>query len=407
METRCRFAICVFALSFSYACAGEGELSPAATSGNGRLQLVVSANDGKQLERGEVPQNRTPDSAAVINFTGYPPKILGMVAAPAGIIGPPVSVAVSLDQKLALVTASVKVDPSDANKLIPDDSLSVINISSPTHPMVIQSLHTGPGAEGAAINRAGTLALITNTNEGTVSVFSIVGRRLVSLGKIMLGAGSRPASAEFLANGKTALVVCLGSSSIVRLSIDGTIVTKAGEVTLDAKNASLAIPIKDGGFVVVNGTGPAPANGAPAGSRGAIRDNKVSIVDLSSGKIVTTTDIGAGDEYIGLSPDGNYLEATVANGSHTAPTAPDFHDFGLIKVFRVDNLSINPLAEAKTGHWCQGAIWSNDDHTILLQCATEKEIEVFRFDGKTLTKDPSATLKFEADPSGIATSTSH
>jgi DNA-binding beta-propeller fold protein YncE len=318
-----------------------------------------------------------------------------------------VSVAVSIDQKLALVTASVKVDPSNANKLIPDDSLSVIDISSPTHPAVVQSLHTGAGAEGVAINRAGTLALVTNTNEGTVSVFSIARRQLAPLGKIMLEVGSRPTSAEFLANGKTALVVCPGSSKIVRLSIDGTKVTKAGETNLEAKNASLALPIKDGSLVIVNGTGPAPPNGAPRASHGALRDNKVSIVDLSTGKIVTTTDIGPGDEYIGLSPDGNYLEATVPNGSHSAPTAPGFHDFGLIKIFQVSDASITPVAEAKTGHWCQGAVWSNDGHVILLQCATEKEIEVFRFDGKKLAEDFSANLKFAADPSGIATSTSH
>jgi len=404
METLYRFAICAFAVSVCCACtSGEPRLLSFDHDGQ-QLRLVVSANDGKQLERGQGPQDRTADSVAVIDFTQYPPKTLGTVLAPAGLIGPPVSVAVSIDQKLALVTASVKVDPSDANKLIPDDSLSVIDISSPTHPAVVQSLHTGAGAEGVAINRAGTLALVTNTTEGTVSVFSIARRQLMPLSKIMLEAGSRPASAEFLANGKIALVVCQGSSKIVRLSIDGTKVIKVGETSLDAKNPSLALPIKDGSLVIVNGNGPARPKGT---ARPTLRDNKVSIVDLSTGKIVSTTDLGPGDENIGLSPDGRYLEATVTNGSHSASAAPDFHDFGLMKIFRVNNASITPVAEAKTGHWCQGAIWSDDDHAILLQCATEKEIEVFHFDGKNLTQDFGANLKFAADPVGIATSTSH
>ena len=78
-----------------------------------------------------------------------------------------------------------------------------------------------------------------------------------------------------------------------------------------------------------------------------------------------------------------------------------------MKVFRVSDASIIPVAEVETGHWCQGAIWSNDNRTILLQCATEKEIEVFHFDGKVLSRDQSATIKFDADPSGIATATSH
>jgi len=407
MGTRYAIGIAVFMLGFSCACTPMGGLSTSNKDGNTPMELVVSANDGKQLERGQGPQNRTPDSVAVIDFTHYPPKTLGIVAAPAGLVGPPVSVAVSRDQRLALVTASGKVDPSDVTKLVPDDSLSVVDISSPAHPRVTQSLHTGLGAEGVAINQPATLALVTNTNEGTVSVFSIAGGKLTPAGKINLDAGSRPASAEFLPDGKTALVVCLGSSKIARLLIDGANVTKAGEITLDAKSASLALPVQGGHFAIVNGTGPPPANGAATAARGTTRDNKVSIVDLSSGKIVTTTDIGAGDEYIGLSPDGVYLEATVTNGSHNAPTAPDFHDFGLMKVFRVSDASIIPVAEVETGHWCQGAIWSNDNRTILLQCATEKEIEVFHFDGKVLSRDQSATIKFDADPSGIATATSH
>ena len=40
---------------------------------------------------------------------------------------------------------------------------------------------------------------------------------------------------------------------------------------------------------------------------------------------------------------------------------------------------------------------------ILQQCATEREIMVFRFDGHTLTRDTSATLTFESRPGAIAT----
>src|SRR6185312_3314080 len=108
MKMRYRFAMCAFAVSVCCACtSGEPGLLSSGHEGQ-RLRLVVSANDGKQLERGQGPQDRTADSVAVIDFTRYPPKTLGTVLAPAGLIGPPVSVAVSIDQKLALVTATVQ-----------------------------------------------------------------------------------------------------------------------------------------------------------------------------------------------------------------------------------------------------------------------------------------------------------
>jgi hypothetical protein len=74
-----------------------------------------------------------------------------------------------------------------------------------------------------------------------------------------------------------------------------------------------------------------------------------------------------------------------------------------MKVFRVDGSSLAPVATTNTGHWCQGATWSDDGHTILLQCAAEREIEVWRFDGASLKRDTAATLSFQSRPGAIAT----
>ena len=48
---------------------------------------------------------------------------------------------------------------------------------------MIATLQAGKGAAGVAINKAGTLALVANRSEGTVSVFTISGTTVTAAGK--------------------------------------------------------------------------------------------------------------------------------------------------------------------------------------------------------------------------------
>src|ERR1700754_367314 len=124
-----------------------------------RAELAISANDGKQLRAGD-PTPVTPDSVSVIELSHYPPKVLGSVNVPASMIGPPGAVAVGPQEKFAIVTAAEKYNPADPNKPLPDDKVSVIDLSAPSKPSVIQTLSAGAGASGVSINKAGTLALV-------------------------------------------------------------------------------------------------------------------------------------------------------------------------------------------------------------------------------------------------------
>ena len=97
------------------------------------------------------------------------------------------------------------------------------------------------------------------------------------------------------------------------------------------------------------------------------------------------------------------LAAVITNGSHSPPTAPGFNDFGLLRLYRVTPTSLTQVAEAQTGHWCQNALWSRDNRTLLVTCSIEKEVQVYRYDGNaTVTRDAAAALKFEARPSGMS-----
>jgi hypothetical protein len=54
-------------------------------------------------------------------------------------------------------------------------------------PAVIATFESDLGATGGSINRAGTLALVANYREGTVSVFTAAGNKLTPAGKADLG----------------------------------------------------------------------------------------------------------------------------------------------------------------------------------------------------------------------------
>ena len=128
------------------------------------------------------------------------------------------------------------------------------------------------------------------------------------------------------------------------------------------------------------------------------------MTDLATGKVTASVVVGPTPEHVVLSADGRYIAVVVANGTASVRSDPNFNKvLGLLKVFAVGDGTLTPIAQADTGHWGQGATISKDNKLILLQCAAEREIEVFKFDGKTLEQDRSATIAMGARPGSIAT----
>ncbi|MBR1174912.1 YncE family protein [Bradyrhizobium sp. KB893862 SZCCT0404] len=357
-------------------------------------EIVVTANDGKMaLENGNavVRKQPLPDTVSVIDLTDGTLKLLGEVAAPASVVGPPPSVAIAPDGSFALVTGAMKIDPADATKTVPDDKLSVIDLKS-TPPKVLATLQAGAGAAGVSINRAGTLALVANRSEGTVSVFTINGTTLTPGGKIQLGdAKSGPSHAVFSRDGATALVTRDGDSKISLLTVDGSKVEYAKR-DLTAGIRPYDIDLTGSAAAVVGNVG-----------AGTGDNDTISLIDMTAKpvRVVSTVSVGQTPEAVKMSPDGNHVAVTVMNGSNKPTASPFFNDFGLLKVYRISGTELAPVAEAKIGHWCQGMVWSKDSKHVVAQCMVENELIAFSFDGKALNK--TSTLKLQVSPAGIRT----
>jgi DNA-binding beta-propeller fold protein YncE len=129
----------------------------------------------------------------------------------------------------------------------------------------------------------------------------------------------------------------------------------------------------------------------------------VSLIDLKANppRIVDTVTVGQTPEGLKLSPDGKYVAVTVMNGSNKPKASPFFSDNGLVVVLAIDGKKLTKVADAKVGHWCQGAAWSRDGKTLVVQCMIEQELQTFSFDGKELKS--TGAIKLKGGPAGIAT----
>ncbi len=367
---------------------------PVFTIGTG-AQIAVSANDNKAVlvdGVNVVPDNPAADTVSIIDLGATPPKVIGEVKAPASVVGPPQSVAISRDESFALVTGAFKVDPADRKKAAPDNKLSVIDLKAKP-PAVIATAEAGLGAAGISINSAGTLALVANRNEGTVSVFTIAGNKLTPAGKIQLGdSKSGPSHVAFTPDGKRALVTRDGDHRISILSVDGNKVEDSKAFMVGGiRPYSLEISSK-GDVAVVSNQG---------GGQGDT--DTITVIDLKAKppRVVDTISVGQTPEGVAMSGDGAYVAVTVMNGSNRPKNHPAYNDYGLLQIYSIKGTNLTKVAQTKVGHWCQGAAFSKNNKTVVIECMVEKNLQVFNFNGRNLK--PAGTVALSGGGAGLRT----
>ena len=369
-------------------------------------EIAVSANDGKQLRAGDSVSGPTPDSISVIDIDKGRVRLLGSVDVPAAMIGPPRSVALTADSRLAIATACQSFA---GDKLVPADTVSVIDLAQPSHPKVIQTLHAGAGASGVSISPNGKLVLVANAEDNSISIFSVSGKSLSNAGTIPLGEGTRPTDVLFTPDGKMAIAVAQRASKLIFLSVNGTQVSPTDKAASPGRTPYGAVATHDGKYVIntnLGGALPAPGAAQEAG-RGMSRAGTIAMTEIASGKTTASVVVGQTPEHVTLSDDGKYVAVVVANGTASVRSDPKFDSvLGLLEIYAVGEGTLTPVTRIDTGHWCQGAVFSKDNRMILLQCAAEREIEVFQFDGHSLQQDKKATLSLTSRPGAIATASS-
>lgn len=353
----------------------------------------LSVQDGRAgLVDGKTVVRDAPDTLAVIELAAGRLRVAQQINMPTSLVGPPSSIAIAPGGRLALVSAATRRDPGDATKVATFDLVSVVALdpSGSTPPRVVDSLHSGAGASGISINRAGTLALVTNRVEGSVSVLAIIGEQVRAVGKVMLGDKSGPAHVAFTPDGRRALISRDGDNRISLLVIDGN------SVTLDPRE--LYAGLRPYGLdVSPNGAWAAVTNlGAGQGDT-----DTVSLIDLQARppRVVDTVSVGQTPEGIFFSPDGRTVGVTVIDGSNK-PQASAFFGPARYSLFSIEGGRLRQVANLVGGQWLQGHAFSPKGGAVLVQDAAARQIRLYRKAGNTLA-DTGERVQFEGAPAAL------
>src|SRR5882672_1020225 len=130
----------------------------------GKRELMIVGNDEKQSwdENGK-PVFGLPgrDTVSIIDIGTDPlaPKIIANLPLNNTIVGPPVNLAITPDEGLALVANSINiVEEGGVRKQVPDNRLWVIDLTA-SPPRLVDTVLLGKQPSGMSINHAGNLAL--------------------------------------------------------------------------------------------------------------------------------------------------------------------------------------------------------------------------------------------------------
>ena len=344
--------------------------------------IILSMNDNhtvlddKGAQVAATPMR--PDTVDLIDIAQSPARIVGTIEVPGSVVGPPFAIWMAADSSWAVLSAATKADPTAPLGIAWDDTISVLDLTS-TPPHVTQVLHAGAGATTVRLSPDGTLALVANRAEGSVSVFTVKDKHLEPAGKVMFGDQSGASGVAFSPDGKTAIVSRPWDDRVSVLHIDGAAVTVAKQSITTAIQPYTIDVTPDRSLAAVSNMG-----------RGSGDVDSVSLIDMTANppRAVSIVPTASGPEPMKFSPDGKFLAVGAEMGTPLTPSDPLYHDHGLVQIFSLTNKTLSLVATGPVGRWTEGIAWSRDGKTLLVQSDRDRTISVFDFDGHTLAAKP-------------------
>jgi len=131
-------------------------------------------------------------------------------------------------------------------------------------------------------------------------------------------------------------------------------------------------------------------------------EDTVSVIDLKATppRVIDTISVGQTPEGIVCSPDGRWVAVTAMSGSNKPSASPFYRAKGRVIVFRIDGKRLVKHGEADVGNWSQGAVFSPDGRTLLVQNMVQKDIQVFSVDANGV-HDTGQRIALKGGPSSI------
>jgi DNA-binding beta-propeller fold protein YncE len=367
-----------------------------------QAQIILSGNDEKVLfdDGGKaVVSPPGKDTLSILDIRDrIHPRLVATLPMINSVVGPPTNLAVTLDEKLALVANSLNSVPDgDKWKLVPDDRLFVVDLTA-TPPAVIATLKVGKQPSGMAVNRAGNLALVANRADNTVSVLTIDVKDVKVAGTVALapeGAPSQQLSAVAITpDGKHALVAKAAANKVALLDIDGTKVTYDGyDMTTGVFPYNVQIT-SDGALGLVNN------NGNGGASDGQVDTVAVIDMQMNPPRVVDQVVVGDGPEGLAISPTGQYAASIILNGVGNVPKIAFFHhEHSYVSLLRIDGKQVRKVSQAEVGALAEGAAFSPDGEYLYVGNYLDSDIDILHLEGDKLVRVGS--LKLDGHPASM------
>lgn len=321
------------------------------------------------------------------------PRIVATIPLDNSIIGPPTNLAITPKGDLALVANSVLDQKKDDGSYAPvsDDRVFVIDLKA-NPPAVIETLHVGKRPSGMAINAAGTMALVTNRDDGTISVLSINGREVKVADTVTVGDGKDNVSGVAITpDGKRAIATKPAANKVALLSIDGD------KVSYDKRDLPTGIfpynvAITPNGKLALT-----VDNGNGGGSDGNAKT--ASVIDLEANPVRVIDHITVGDspEGLAISPKGNLAVTVEARGSNQPKTSWFYHPGGAVSVLRIDGKKVTRVGEVTVGALPEAVAFSADGSRIYVGNFIDSDMSVLQVMGDKVT-DTGKRFKLPGQP---------
>jgi DNA-binding beta-propeller fold protein YncE len=380
---------CLFAAS-AFAAAGFSGAAAAPLMIVGNDEKVTFSDDGKP-----VLSLAGKDSVVIVDLTDPEnPKIAANLPIKNSIVGPPVNVAIDPTGSIALVADSVDVTKDgDTLKLTPDNRVYVIDLKADP-PKLAGTVTVGKQPSGLSFSPDGSIALVANRVDKSISVLSVKGTDVKVIDTIDMG--DIVSHVAFSPDGKRALAAKFNAHKVALLDVNGDKVSY-NKLDLPTGQWPYNVAVAPGGKIALSAD-----NGNAGASDGSV--DTVSVIDLDANppRIIDRVVVGDAPEGLAISPKGDVAAAVLIAGSDRK-NAYFYHRNGLVAVLRIDGKKVTKVGEVEVGGLPEGAAFTPDGKYLLIGNFVDEDVSILKVDGSTIT-NTGKRFKLPGHPASVGMS---
>ncbi len=359
-------------------------------------QLMIIGNDDKFSfnDAGQVvfgPPGK--DTISIVDISNREaPKILVSLPLMNSIVGPPVNLAITPDERLAIVANSLNwVQEGTAWKPAPDNKLYVIDLKA-SPPKHIATVEVGKQPSGLSINARGDLALVANREDKSISVLSIQGNEVKLVDTVPIG--DTVAHVVFTPDGKRALAVKFPAHKVAVLNVEGQKVTYA-KYDMPVGLWPYNIDVTPNGKLALTAD-----NGNSGRSDGHI--DTVSVIDLEADppRVIDRVVVGDAPEGLTISPTGEIAVAMLLSGNDGPKNAWFYNRNGRVAVLKIDGKKVTKVGEVEVRGLPEGAVFSPDGKYLYVGNFLDQDVSILKVDGTRVT-DTGKRLQLPGHPASM------